>query len=450
MSTKEKTMTEKEAIEIVTKNGYDLKSIPYSLRTPAVVEAALNDSHGETVVRNVPKEQRTLKMVLDGIPSYGSTQDIRNYAEDCLNSSWGISVSGFVALAKKGTVPAMKNITDENKEIVLRFAFNKDASNILEIPTELIEKIVEAKDISKIFNATIGEHDSWVGDKTISRLPKAILEETADEIEELILNALDNKRISINVSNFPSEVITYAICLKSATTRGYLSEIPVEFRTQDVCKLAVMKNGSSIKDVPAEFKKDFYLDAAMTGNGLSSIPEEDRTERFCAIAVEKNPQEFRYVPVSKRSYTLCMIAVEKNAENFEHVPEEHIDNEMLIRFITAVLKKNYKSEFELTYKSGSLSIFSKAFSYITNDSMRRTEMMEAKENIMFEVLRREPSVFPEFVNKQKDRSDFLEFQGLLNMSLCMIAVKGDSKNVSSIPLEFHERVWKEYVQNHLK
>jgi hypothetical protein len=450
MSTTEKTMTEKEAIEIVKKNSYDLKTIPYNLRTPAVVETAINESCRETVVRNVPKEQRTLNMVLNAVPTYGSNQEIRDFAQDCLDSSWGISVSGFVALIKKGTVPTMKNATADTVELVFRFAFNKNTSSLLDMPIELIEKIVELKDISRIFNATTGEHNHWIGDKLISLLPTSILEKADEEIEELILNALDNKRMNINVSKFPKEVITYEICMKSALTRGYLDEIPDEYRVKNICKVAVMKNGSSIKYVPEEFKKDFYLDAVMTGSGLSSIPEEDRTERICAIAVEKNASEFRYVPVDKRSYVLSMIAVDKNAENFEYVPEEHIDNEMIIRFMIAVLKKNYKSEFELTYKSGSLSTFSKAFSYITNDSMRRTEKMEAKENIMFEVLRRKPSVFPEFVNKQKDRSDFLEFQGLLNMSLCMIAVKGDSKNVSSIPNEFSERVWEEYIKNHLK
>jgi hypothetical protein len=453
MSTTEKTMTEKEAIAIVTKNGYDLKIIPYNLRTPAVVKAALNESQSELVARNVPKEQRTLKMLLDCVSTYGSTQDVRSFAEDCIDSSWGISVSGFVALVKKGTVPTMKNVSEENKELVYKFAFNKDASVILDMPTDLIEKIVSAEHISKIFHATKGEHDRWIGDAAIALVPKAILEDTADEIEKFILNALDNNRKSVNISNFPKEVITHAICMKSATIRGYLNEIPVEFRTQDICKLAVMKNGSSIKYVPAEFKKDFYLDAAMTGRGLSSIPEEDITDRICAIAVDKNADEFRYVPVDKRSYTLSMIAVDKKAENFEFVNDENIDDEMVIRFIIAVLKKNYESEYALRdgrySENGKTSPLDKAFSHIVKEGMRHTEMMEAKENIMLEVLRREPSVFTEFVKQSSERG-FKQFEGLLNMALCMVAVKGDKKNVSSIPHLFHERVWVEYVQNHLK
>ena len=453
MSTTEKTMTEKEAIAIVTRNGCNLKEIPYNLRTPAVVKAALNESGREMVVRNVPSEQRTLKMVLEGVPSYGSTQDIRSYAEACLDSSWGISVSGFVALVKKGIVPVMKNATDETLELVFRTAYANRTAVILDMPAKLIEKIVEAKDIKRIFNAVAGERDRWIGDKALCLVPTAILEQTSDEIEELILNALDNKRTSIIVSNFPKEVITYEICLKSAETRGYLSEIPVEYRTQEICKLAVMKNGSSIKDVPAEFKKDFYLDAAMTGRGLSSIPEEDRTDRLCAIAVDKNADEFRYVPADKRSYTLSMIAVDNKAENFEFVTDENIDSEMVIRFIISVLKKNYESEYSIRdgrySESGKVSPLDKAFSHIVSEGMRHTQAMEAKENVMFEVLRRDPSLFPEFVKQSSDRG-FKQFEGLLNMALCMVAVKGDKKNVSSIPFSFHERVWAEYVKNHLK
>jgi hypothetical protein len=452
MSTTEKTMTEKEAIAIVTKNGYDLQIIPYSLRTPAVVKAALNESQGETVARNVPKEQRTLKMLLDCVSKYGSTQDVRSFAEDCIDSSWGISVSGFVALVKKSIVPIMKNVSEENKELVFRFAFKNKTSVMLDMPTELIEKIVSADDVTRIFNAVAGEHDRWIGDKLISFLPTAILDQTADEIEKLILNSFGNRYKSIIVSNFPKEVITHEICMKSAETRGYLSEIPVEFRTKEVCKLAVLKNGSSIKDVPAEFKKDFYLDAVMTGNGLASIPEEDRTDRLCAIAVDKNADEFRYVPVDKRSYTLSMIAVDKNAENLEFVNDENIDDEMVVRFIIAVLKKNYTSEYAIDGRysdRGTVSPLDKAFSHIVKEGMRHTEMMEAKESVMLEVLRREPSVFTEFVKQSSERG-FKQFEGLLNMSLCMVAVKGDKKNVSSIPHLFHERVWAEYVQNHLK
>lgn len=166
--------------------------------------------------------------------------------------------------------------------------------------------------------------------------------------------------------------------------------------------------------------------------------------------IDKNAYEFRYVPVDKRSYTLSMIAVDKKAENFEFVNDENIDDEMVIRFIIAVLKKNYESEYALRDgRYSKTSPLDKAFSHIVKEGMRHTEMMEAKESVMLEVLRREPSVFTEFVKQSSERG-FKQFEGLLNMSLCMVAVKGDKKNVSSIPHLFHERVWVEYVQNHLK
>jgi hypothetical protein len=250
------------------------------------------------------------------------------------------------------------------------------------------------------------------------------------------------------------KIMTEKEAIALVTESGYnLHKVPVELRTKKVCKLAVTKNGFSIKDVPAEFRKDFYLDAVMSGRGLSNIPEEDRTDRICTIAVDKNPQEFRYVPVDKRSYTLSMIAVDKNAENLEFVTDENIDSEMIIRFVIAVLKKNYTSEYALREgkysENGKTSPLNKAFSHIVKEGMRHTQAMEAKESIMFEVLRREPSVFPEFVKQSSDRG-FTQFEKLINMSLCMIAVKGDKKNVASIPHAFHERVWNEYVQNHLK
>ncbi len=447
MSTTEKTMTEKEAIELVTENGYQLHKVPVELRTKKVVDIAV--AYG-TNYEYIPNSMRTISHAIRFAPNYGN--EPRDFHRT-YNDNWGISESAFAALIKKGTIPNLKSVPldklEETKLAVFKHAFKKNAYALLETPVELIEKIVTADDITKIFNAE-NENNRWIGVELLALLPESIIEEAEDEIYKMVLNSFTRRDRSVVVNRLPESIISHEICLISAETRGYLEEIPVDYRTKEVCKVAVMKNGSSIKDVPAEFRKDFYLDAVMSGRGLSNIPEEDRTDRICTIAVDKNPQEFRYVPVDKRSYTLCMIAVDKNAENFEYVPEENIDNEMIVRFITAVLKKNYKSEFELTYNSGSLSIFSKAFSYITKEGMRRTEEMEAKENIMFEVFKRDPSLFPEFVNKQNERSQFLEFHGLLNMALCMIAVKGDTKNVSSIPYEFSQRVWKEYVQNHLK
>jgi len=447
MSTTEKTMTEKEAIALVTENGYQLQKVPVELRTKKVVDIAV--AYG-TNYQYIPNSMRTISLAIRFAPDFGN--DPRDFYRT-YNDNWGISESAFVALIKKGTIPNLKNVPadklEETNLAVFKQAFKKNAYALLETPTELIEKIVTVDDVRRVFN-TENENGKWIGVELIALLPESIIEEAYSEIYEMVMKAFDNRHRSVIVNKLPKSIISQEICLKSADTRGYLSEIPEEYRTKEVCKVAVMKNGSSIKDVPAEFKKDFYLDAAMTGRGLSSIPEEDRTDRLCAIAVDKNPREFQYVPVDKRSYALCMIAVEQLSENFEHVPEENVDNEMLIRFITSVLKKRYKSEFEITYNSGSLSIFSKAFSYIAKEGMRRTEEMEAKEEIMFQVITRDPSVFPEFVKQQYDRSSFQEFQGLLNMTLCMAAVKGDSKNVSSIPQAFSERVWKEYVQNHLK
>ena len=449
MSTTEKTMTEKEAIALVTENGYQLQKVPVELRTKKVVDIAV--AYG-TNYQYIPNSMRTISLAIRFAPAFGN--DPRDFYRT-YNDNWGISESAFVALIKKGTIPNLKNVPadklEETKLAVFKHAFKVDAHSLVDMPTDLVEKIVTVDDVRRVFNTI--ENGKWIGVELISLLPEHIIEEADREIYEMVMDSFNNRHRSVIVKKLPKSIISQEICLRSVGAGGYLSEIPEEYRTKEICKLAVMKNGSSIKDVPAEFKKDFYLDAAMTGRGLSSIPEEDRTDRLCAIAVDKNSEEFRYVPTEKRSYTLSMIAVDKNAENLEFVTDENIDSEMIIRFVIAVLKKNYTSDYALREgkysENGKTSPLDKAFSHIVKEGMRRTEEMEAKESIMFEVLRREPSVFPEFVKQSSDRG-FTQFEGLLNMTLCMVAVKGDKKNVASIPHAFHERVWNEYIQNHLK
>ena len=82
-------------------------------------------------------------------------------------------------------------------------------------------------------------------------------------------------------------------------------EVPVEYRSIDVCLLAIISFGSICEHVPEEHHSEsFFLEAVRTncdGKALKYIPMEYRTLKICEKAVSRFPEAIEYVPESLRS-----------------------------------------------------------------------------------------------------------------------------------------------------
>lgn len=77
-----------------------------------------------------------------------------------------------------------------------------------------------------------------------------------------------------------------------------LSKIPEEYRSENVCTLAVQKEGSALKDVPEEHRSYWLCTEAVSTNGLAlvHVPQEHRDYVLCSIAVESHGAALAYVP----------------------------------------------------------------------------------------------------------------------------------------------------------
>ena len=82
-------------------------------------------------------------------------------------------------------------------------------------------------------------------------------------------------------------------------------EVPVEYRSIDVCLLAIISFGSICEHVPEEHHSEsFFLEAVGTncdGKALKYIPMEYRTLKVCEKAVRRHPEAINYVPESLRT-----------------------------------------------------------------------------------------------------------------------------------------------------
>lgn len=79
-----------------------------------------------------------------------------------------------------------------------------------------------------------------------------------------------------------------------------LDSLPREFRTLDIYKAVVSKDGEALRDVPPELK----------------------TPELCKIAVSQNGWALSFVPPELINYELCKIAVSQDGEAVHVVPEE--------------------------------------------------------------------------------------------------------------------------------
>ena len=94
-----------------------------------------------------------------------------------------------------------------------------------------------------------------------------------------------------------------------------LEFVPDEYKTEEICKIAVQQNGYALEDVPVEY----------------------RTEEICKIAVQQNGYALEDVPVEYITEELCKIAIHETGWSLEYVPVEYITEELLFMAQQTVL-----------------------------------------------------------------------------------------------------------------
>ena len=129
----------------------------------------------------------------------------------------------------------------------------------------------------------------------------------------------------------PEEYRTKELCELAVKQNGQaLQLVPEELRIKELCEIAAKQDGLSLYFVPEELKTKKIYELAVQNNGyaLEYVPEELRTPELCAIAVQNNGEALEYVPIKLRTKELCKLAVKENGFALEYVTEHLMTPEL--------------------------------------------------------------------------------------------------------------------------
>ena len=95
--------------------------------------------------------------------------------------------------------------------------------------------------------------------------------------------------------------LNYEETLITIDAQNHLSEIPEEYRSLDLCLLALSYHPATT---------------------LKYIPEHLKTKEMCEIAFLANPKSnFKYIPDKFKTETMCVEAYKANHKNARFIPE---------------------------------------------------------------------------------------------------------------------------------
>ena len=105
----------------------------------------------------------------------------------------------------------------------------------------------------------------------------------------------------------------------------------VQNKTYEICKLAVINNGKSLKYVQSKFITEEICKLAVINNGksLKYVPSELMTDEICKLAVSKNGIALEFVKPELMTDEICKLAVQQYSDALEFVKQEFRTPELL-------------------------------------------------------------------------------------------------------------------------
>jgi hypothetical protein len=245
-----------------------------------------------------------------------------------------------------------------------------------------------------------------------------------------------------------------------------------EYINLQECEIMVKKNGINLKKVPITF----------------------RTDDICWLAINENYNAFEFVPFAKRTYKMCEYVVRKNGELIRFVPSEHrtwnlcyiasIQNKKAIKYMSYTMSsivkdmhKIKKYKFNLRCINNKIKVIKEYNDYddisidnvkiiadwiIENNPESIIPLVEANCILMSEekiivickdFVSKNPKNIKKLSNKYKtDEINFcaVEQDGMMikrcynpSLKVCITAVKQNIKALKFVPKEYYDSVLRE-------
>ncbi len=115
-----------------------------------------------------------------------------------------------------------------------------------------------------------------------------------------------------------------------------LMTLPLERRTEAVCRRAVEIDGENIRYVPRDMRTEklCYTAVQSWDYALDYVPEELKTPSMCMAAVERYGPALLFVPEERRTEALCETAVKNDAWALPSVPDRLKTEQMCMDAVT--------------------------------------------------------------------------------------------------------------------
>ena len=127
-----------------------------------------------------------------------------------------------------------------------------------------------------------------------------------------------------------------------------LKWVPEEYKTKELCEVAVKSIGHALAYVPKELKSPELCELAIKGvlgqgGNLKFVPYELQTQELCELAVKDKGYALEHVPEELKTLEMCDVAVDLfiiNSEKYTFTVSEMIE---------AVVPEEFKEELAEKY-----------------------------------------------------------------------------------------------------
>ena len=129
----------------------------------------------------------------------------------------------------------------------------------------------------------------------------------------------------------PRDLCTEEICRMAVAQNGLaLQYVPHRLRTDEMFRMAVTQNGRALEYVSEDLRTVEICRIAVAQNGLAlwDVPQKLRTEEMCRIAVAQDGYALQYLPSDMRTEEMCRLAVAQNGRALACVPWDLRTEEM--------------------------------------------------------------------------------------------------------------------------
>jgi hypothetical protein len=139
----------------------------------------------------------------------------------------------------------------------------------------------------------------------------------------------------------PDEYKTEEICKIAINTYGCdIQYVPEQFMTEEMCTLAVTEDCHAIKYIPELFKTEKLCKLAVTNDCwlIHHIPILHMTPEMCEIAVYEDPRVIQTIPDILKTEEMCKRAAINSCweDLFQHIPHKYMTEE----FCKIIVKGN--------------------------------------------------------------------------------------------------------------